>query len=185
MEQEAVKILIESAKNKDQKSQTKLINLYWVDVFYFVMKKVNNQTIADEITINIFSKVLAKIDSYNSNFAFKNWVLTIAQNTIIDYWRKNQKENQDNQNYLKNIDTSFEKSPEDLLISMEEEKKIQQIMTSMDTSYQEILKLRFLEEMSIKEISEKLNLSLSNTKVKIMRAKKLFADLLKKNNFHL
>ncbi|AIH03041.1 RNA polymerase, sigma-24 subunit, ECF subfamily protein [Riemerella anatipestifer CH3] len=80
--------LIEKAKNKDQKSQTKLINKFWVSVFSFVMKKVKNEIEADEITVNVFSKVLSKIDLYDPNFQFKTWVLTIAQNTIIDYWRK-------------------------------------------------------------------------------------------------
>ena len=80
--------LIKSAKEKDQKSQTRLTNLFWVDVFSFVMKKVRDENIADEITIGVFSKVLNKLDLYDPEFEFKTWLLMIAQNTIIDYWRK-------------------------------------------------------------------------------------------------
>lgn len=77
--------LIKLAKEKDQKSQTRLTNLFWVDVFSFVMKKVRDENIADEITIGVFSKVLNKLDLYDPEFEFKTWLLMIAQNTIIDY----------------------------------------------------------------------------------------------------
>ena len=70
--------LISLAKNKNQKAQTQLINLFWVDVFSFVMKKVQNENVADEITVSVFSKVLAKLDLYDPNFQFKTWILTIA-----------------------------------------------------------------------------------------------------------
>ena len=77
--------LISLAKNKNQKAQTQLINLFWVDVFSFVMKKVQNENVADEITVSVFSKVLAKLDLYDPNFQFKTWILTISQNSVIDY----------------------------------------------------------------------------------------------------
>ena len=85
MEKTELSNLIALAKNKNQKSQTQLINLFWVDVFSFVMKKVQNENLADEITVSVFSKVLAKLDLYDPNFQFKTWILTIAQNTIINY----------------------------------------------------------------------------------------------------
>ena len=87
--------LISLAANKNQKAQTQLINLFWVDVFSFVMKKVQDEHVADEITVSVFSKVLSKLDLYDPNFQFKTWILTIAQNTIIDYWRKKSRENED------------------------------------------------------------------------------------------
>ena len=45
--------------------------------------------------------------------------------------------------------------------------------------YQKIIQLRFFEEKSIKEISEELNITVANTKVCIMRAKKILVELLK------
>ena len=60
---------------------------------------------------------------------------------------------------------------------------IQDIVSTMDSNYAEIIRLRFFEEMSIKEIAEVLNISIANTKVRIMRAKKVLAQLLKENDF--
>lgn len=181
MAKEDLSILIEKAKHKDQKSQTKLINLYWVSVFSFVMKKVRNETEADELTVRVFSKVLSKLDLYDPNFQFKTWVLTIAQNTIIDYWRKKNRTNETTTEHIEDFKNEWAKSPEELLISDEEEQSIIKIIDSLDANYQEIIRLRFFEEKSIKEVAETLGLSISNTKVRIMRAKKLLAQLLSKN----
>lgn len=183
MENSELLSLIALAKNKNQKSQTKLINLFWVDVFSFVMKKVQDDHVADEITVSVFSKVLAKLDLYDPNFQFKTWVLTIAQNTIIDYWRKKNRQNEDSTDNFDGYKNQFARSPEELLISEEDQKQIISVIESLDSNYQDIIKLRFFEEKSIKEIAEELNLSVANTKVRIMRAKKVLAESLKNKEF--
>lgn len=177
--------LIENARKKDQKAQTKLINVFWIDVFSFVMKKIANENDADEITVNVFSKVLNKLDLYDPNFQFKTWILTIAQNTVIDYWRKKSRDVEDETEDFEDVRNQFAKSPEELLISEEEQKKIQKIVESMDVHYQKIIQLRFFEEKSMKEIAEELGLSMANTKVRIMRAKKVLGQLLKENDFEM
>ena len=54
---------------------------------------------------------------------------------------------------------------------------------SLDFNYQESIRLRFFEEKSIKEIADELGLTIANTKVRIMRAKKVLSELLKNNEF--
>lgn len=183
MNQTELLSLISLAKSKNQKSQTKLINLFWVDVFSFVMKKVQDENVADEITVSVFSKVLAKLDLYDPNFQFKTWMLTIAQNSVIDYWRKKNRENEDSTDNFEGFKNQFARSPEELLISEEEQKQILSIIESLDSNYQDIIRLRFFEEKSIKEIAEELGLTVANTKVRIMRAKKVLSELLKNKEF--
>lgn len=175
--------LISAARQKDQKAQTRLINQYWVDVFSFVLKKVNDENDADELTVSVFSKVLNKLDLYDPNFQFKTWVLTIAQNTIIDFWRRKNRDSEDATEDLHHLKNDFAKSPEELLISEEEQGKIREVIESLDSNYQDIIRLRFFEEKSIKEIAEELGISVANTKVRIMRAKKVLAELLKSGRF--
>ncbi|WP_100075107.1 RNA polymerase sigma factor [Chryseobacterium camelliae] len=183
MNDEQLFLLIRRAKEKDQKAQTKLINIFWVDVFSFVMKKVRDENDADEITVNVFSKVLSKLDMFDPHFQFKTWILTIAQNTVIDFWRKKSRENQDPTENLEEVKNQYAKSPEELMISNEEQKKIIKTIESLDANYQDIIKLRFFEEKSIKEIADELGISVANTKVRVMRAKKVLAELLKNNEF--
>lgn len=183
MKDEQLFLLIGKAKAKDQKAQTRLINIFWVDVFSFVMKKVHDENDADEITVNVFSKVLSKLEMYDPHFQFKTWILTIAQNTIIDFWRRRSRENQDPTENLENVRNQYAKSPEELMISDEEQRKIIKTIESLDANYQDIIKLRFFEEKSIKEIADELGISVANTKVRVMRAKKVLAELLKDNEF--
>jgi len=183
MKEDQLLALIIKARDKNQKAQTQLINLFWVDVFSFVMKKVHDENDADEITVNVFSKVLSKLDMFDPHFQFKTWILTIAQNTIIDFWRKKSRENQDPTENLDEVKNQYAKSPEELMISEEEQKKIIKTIESLDVNYQEIIRLRFFEEKSIKEIAEELGISVANTKVRVMRAKKVLAELLKNNEF--
>lgn len=183
MPKQDLHIIINEAKQKNQKAQAKLINYFWVDVFSFVIKKVQDQNLADEITVTVFAKVLSKLDLYDRDFQFKTWILTIAQNTVIDFWRKHKKEIDNASSEFVNEKNQFAKSPEELLISEEDQQKLQQIIASMDTKYQDIIRLRFYEEKSIKEISEELKISVANAKVRIMRAKKILAQLLKENDF--
>ncbi len=175
--------LIVSAKNKDQKAQTRLINLFWVDVFSFIMKKVQDEYVADELTVSVFSKILGKLDLYDPNFQFKTWMLTIAQNSIIDYWRRRARENEDSTANFDHFKNHLALSPEELLISEEDQRQILNIIETLDAKYQEIIHLRFFEEKSIKEVAEELDITVANAKVRIMRAKKLLAGLLKDNSF--
>lgn len=181
MKKEELQEILFLVKKGNQKAQTKLINHFWEDVFSFVMKKVQNYTIADEITVAVFAKVLAKINLYDESFQFRTWVLTIAQNSIIDYWRKRAKDDILSDNNIGEIKAELVSSPEELLISKQEEQYIVNAIASMDYGYRKIIELRFFEEKSIKEIAEELNISIANTKVRIMRAKKILAELLKKN----
>ena len=171
---------IAQIQNGSQKAQTKLINYFWDDVFGFVLKKVQDRTIADELTVAVFAKILTKLNLYDENFQFKTWILTIAQNSVIDYWRKKSREEVFTDDF-KDVKNEFEKSPEELLISKQQQQHIISTIASMDAQYRKIIELRFFEEKSIKEIAETLNISVANTKVRIMRAKKILAELLKNN----
>ena len=169
---------ITQIQNGSQKAQTKLINYFWDDVFGFILKKVQDRTIADELTVAVFAKILTKLNLYDENFQFKTWILTIAQNSVIDYWRKKSREEVFTDDF-KDVKNEFEKSPEELLISKQQQQHIVSTIASMDAQYRKIIELRFFEEKSIKEIAETLNISVANTKVRIMGAKKILAELLK------
>lgn len=166
-------------KAGNQKAQTQLIHYYWEDVFAFVLKKVGDNLVADEITVAVFAKILAKLHLYDEQFQFKTWMLTIAQNSVIDYWRKKAREEMIFEENIEETKGGFASSPEELLISKQQQQHITETINTMDMQYRRIVELRFFEEKSIKEIAEELNISVANTKVRIMRAKKILAELLK------
>ena len=59
---------IEKAKNGDQSAFTFLLDFYWNEVYGYILKRTENETNAEDITIETFSKAFDKIALYNPEF---------------------------------------------------------------------------------------------------------------------
>lgn len=166
--------IITKALQAEPKAQSKLIERFWQDIFIYIHRKINNQTIAKELTNQTFNKALTKLHLFDASMDFKTWLFSIAQNTCIDYWRKYA--NSQNISYIDAIDTELSPSPEEMYISNQSLEKILKLIQSLDEKYRRVIELKFMEDNSIKEIAEKLDLSESNVKIRILRAKKILSD---------
>lgn len=176
---------IEKAKKGDQAAFTFLLDYYWNDVYAFMLKRTENETNAEDITIETFSKAFDKIATYNSEFQFNTWLISIAKNVHIDLLRKNKSslfieitDEEDQQAY--NIaDTT--PSAEDKLITEQNLSQLLQFIKQLKPHYQEVIQLRYFQEMSYQEIANKIEEPLSNVKIKLLRAKKLLAEIIQDN----
>jgi len=72
-------------------------------------------------------------------------------------------------------------SAEDDLITEQNLSQLLQYIKQLKPHYQEIIQLRYFQEMSYQEISEQLNEPLSNIKIKLLRAKKLLSEIIEHN----
>ncbi len=175
---------IEKAKKGDQVAFTYLLDHYWNEVYGFMLKRTENETDAEDIAIETFSKAFDKISTYNPEYQFNTWLIAIAKNVHIDMLRKRKSslfveitDEEDQQAY--NIaDTS--PSAEDELITEQNLSRLLQYIKELKPHYQEIIQLRYFQELSYQEISEQLNEPLSNVKIKLLRAKKLLAEIIQK-----
>jgi RNA polymerase sigma-70 factor (ECF subfamily) len=173
---------IEKAKQGDQVAFTFLLDYYWNEVYGFMLKRTENETNAEDITIETFSKAFDKIATYNSEFQFNTWLIAIAKNVHIDLLRKKKSslfveitEEEDQQAY--NIaDTT--PSAEDELITEQNLSQLLQFIKELKPHYQEVIQLRYFQEMSYQEIANKIDEPLSNVKIKLLRAKKLLAEII-------
>ena len=178
-----IKAQIEKAKKGDQTAFTFLLNLYWNEVYGFMLKRTENETNAEDITIETFSKAFDKIASYNPEFQFNTWLISIAKNVHIDLLRKNKAslfveitEKEDQKAY--NIaDTT--PSAEDVLITEQNLSQLLRYIKELKPHYQEVIQLRYFQEMSYQEIANAIDEPLSNVKVKLLRAKKLLAEIIR------
>ncbi len=176
---------IENAKKGDQAAFTFLLNFYWNDVYGFMLKRTENETNAEDITIETFSKAFDKIASYNPEFQFNTWLIAIAKNVHVDLLRKNKSSlfveisNDDNQQAYTIADTT--PSAEDELIIEQNLSRLLQFIKTLKPHYQEVIQLRYFQEMSYQEIALKINEPLSNVKIKLLRAKKLLAEIIQEN----
>ena len=148
---------IEKAKLGDQVAFTFLLDFYWNDVYGFMLKRTENETDAEDITIETFSKAFDKLASYNSEFQFNTWLIAIAKNVHIDILRKKK--------------ASF-------FIEISDNDDYRAYIKELKPHYQEVIQLRYFQELSYQEIANQLNEPLSNVKVKILRSKKLLAEII-------
>lgn len=178
-----IKLQIEKAKLGDQVAFTSLLDYYWNEVYGFMLKRTENETDAEDITIETFAKAFDKIATYNPEFQFNTWLISIAKNVHIDMLRKKKStlfiditDEEDNQAY--NVADSSP-SAEDQLITQQNLSQLLRFIKELKPHYQEVIQLRYFQELSYQEISDQLEEPLSNVKVKLLRAKKLLAEIIK------
>lgn len=175
--------LILEAQEGKQMAFTQLLDIYWNEVYGFMLKKTENESDAEDITIDAFSKAFSKIDQYNPEYQFNTWLISIAKNAHIDLVRKRKHTrpmqfNDDGQAAYLIIDES--PTAEDNLINEQNLSILLRFIKELKPAYQEVIQLRYFQEMSYQEISNQLDEPLSNVKIKLLRAKKLLADIILK-----
>ena len=173
---------IEKAKKGDQVAFTYLLDHYWNEVYGFMLKRTENETDAEDIAIETFSKAFDKIATYNPEFQFNTWLIAIAKNVHIDMLRKKKSNvfveitDEEDQQAYNVADTS--PSIEDAIITEQNLSRLLQFIKELKPHYQEVIQLRYFQEMSYQEIAEQLGEPLSNVKIKLLRAKKLLAEII-------
>lgn len=177
-----IKEYIEKAKKGDQVAFTYLLDHYWNEVYGFMLKRTENETDTEDIAIETFSKAFDKIATYNPEFQFNTWLIAIAKNVHIDMLRKKKStifvEITDEEDQLAYTIADTTPSIEDALIIEQNLSRLLQFIKELKPHYQEVIQLRYFQEMSYQEISEQLDEPLSNVKIKLLRAKKLLAEII-------
>ncbi len=154
-----------------------LLNSNWEYVFNYLLKKTSNEYISEEITIQSFSKAFEKIHLFNPKYNFKTWIISIAKNSYSDYLRKKKLLFKDlNNQKIENFVSEF--NPEQSMINMEDYDNLNLKIDELKPIYRDMIKYRYIEDLSILEISKKLNQPVNTIKIKIFRAKKLLSEKL-------
>lgn len=180
-----VKDAIRQAKENDQLAFNFLLDKFWNEVYGFQLKRTENENDAEDITIQTFSKAFDKIDTFKERYKFSTWLITISKNIHIDLLRKRKTmitertSEEDEGRVYDIIDES--PTPEDNIIREQNLAKLLKDIKKLKPAYQEVINLRYFQELSYKEISEKLDEPMSNVKVKLLRAKKLLSEIIQKD----
>ncbi len=174
------------AKNNDQAAFKFLLDNFWNEVYGFQIKRVKDEYEAEDIAIETFSKAFDKIATYDPNYEFGTWLIAISKNIQIDKSRK-----KNASLYLNTTEAGQENihkivdhapSPEDKLIKEQNLAELLRYIKELKPHYQEVINLRYFQEMSYNEISETLEEPLNNVKVRLLRARKLLAEIIADNH---
>ena len=160
-------ILLHSYKLGDNSSFKTLFLRHKQRIFNYINSKVLDVDISNDILQETFIKVfkILRKGSYNEQGKFLPWVLRISHNLIMDHFRKVKRSKmifeKDLFNTLSDLKTN-ENSFKEKVISDKTLSKILFLMINkLPASQKEIVKLRFFENLSFKEIAEMNNISIN------------------------
>jgi len=171
---------IHLAKTNNQKAFGYLFETFWDYLYQYLLKKTGNEDQAEDIAVRTFAKAFDRIETFNPKYTFETWLITISNNIQIDQHRKEKTKNKiDASVYDERVVTQVQDlspSPEDRLIITQNLSDLLLKIKTLKTGYKTIIRLRYFEELSYKEISDRLELPINTVKVTLLRAKKVLAQ---------
>ena len=169
--------LIRKFKLGDNKSFDILLNKYQHRVFSYIFKMVKDNELANDIFQDVFIKVITSLkkDNYNHEGKLISWILRIAHNQVIDFYRKDSKMSIIGRSA--NVSPDFnifdlinleDDSIEDLIVSKQILKDVKRLVDHLPKDQKEVVVMRYFKEMSFKDIADITNVSI-NTSLGRMR----------------
>ncbi|MGC6428595.1 MAG: RNA polymerase sigma factor [Flavobacteriales bacterium] len=171
-DQDLVRLFLDGNSN----SLDILLNRHKSKVFSFIMSKVKNKSIAEDIFQDAIIKVITSLQKgkYNEEGKFLPWVMRISHNLVIDHFRKQKRipvvgkskkfEDFDIFDVIDNNELTKEKN----MMVDEQTQMLKKLINSLPDSQREVLIMRHYEDLSFKEIAEKTGVSI-NTALGRMR----------------
>ena len=158
-----------------------LYDKYHHDVYKFLFYMTKNKEHAEDLTQEVYIRILKAYSSFEGKSSEKTWIFSIARNVAIDFFRK-QKTLKDRiferfdwaENQLKDMN----KLPEDLILQSEELNKLYSFLNLLTVDQRSVVLLRYSHDLSISETAATLNWSESKVKTTQHRAIKKLKDLL-------
>ena len=173
--------LIHRAKAQDQNAYNLLFDGYWNSLYSFLYKRTSNPNLAEEIAIESFAKAFDQLDRFDEKLSFNSWLITIAKNHHTDRYRKSKHQMQSSKEVEEDKTIEFSRtapSPEELMIASQNLDRVLGHIKSMKKEFRDLLKMRYFDDLSLKEIEDKLDEPATTIRVKLFRAKKMLANLL-------
>jgi RNA polymerase sigma-70 factor (ECF subfamily) len=177
--------LVNDYINGCEKSLEILVNKHKYRLYNFIYSKVLNKDNAEDLFQETFIKVIKTLKRgvYNEEGKFLPWVMRIAHNLVIDFFRKNKRfptfdnnESYDIFQLIKDENPSIEKH----LIDKQILNDLQKIVVKLPEDQREVLNMRLYKEMSFKEISEitgvSINTALGRMRYAIINLRKLIVE---------
>ncbi|NRD19575.1 sigma-70 family RNA polymerase sigma factor [Winogradskyella eckloniae] len=140
---------------------------YAEDVQHFILSKVKNTSITEDILQDTFIKVHTKLHTLKDETKLKPWVFSIARYTILDYFRTSKQE-------LPVEDLELEAEPEPEAHS--EQDCLRGIIKSLPKKYRDPLFLSDIKGLKQQEVANQLHLPLPTVKSQIQRARQQIAE---------
>ncbi|MCM3675938.1 RNA polymerase sigma factor SigW [Peribacillus simplex] len=165
-----------------------IVEIYKDKVFQICFRMLGNRQEAEDLAQEAFVRAYVNIRSFNIQMKFSTWLYRIATNLCIDRLRKKKPDyyldaevaGTEGLNMYSQIASDIAK-PEEEVESLELQETIQVEIMKLPEKYRSVIVLKYIEELSLKEISEILDLPVGTVKTRIHRGR----EALRKQLRHL
>lgn len=164
--------LILQYQNGNEKALSILINRHKKDLFTFIFYKLMDEDLANDIFQDTFIKIIVTLKEgrYKEENKFILWAKRIAHNLIIDHFRLQSKNIKISETSFENEEFSIfdiikepENNIEDRLIANQINEDLLKMLVLLPENQQEVIKLRFFDGLSFKEIADHTETSINTT----------------------
>lgn len=165
-------LLIAKYQQGDEGALSELIRRNKKELYSFIFYKIMDEELANDLFQDTFVKIIISLKEgrYNDDGKFILWAKRIAHNLIIDHFRLKNK-------YVKISETTYENDEfsifdllreteeniEDRLVTNQIYEDLMKITLFLPENQQEVIRLRFFDGLSFKEIAEQTNTSINTT----------------------
>ncbi|GIP30541.1 ECF RNA polymerase sigma factor SigW [Paenibacillus sp. J23TS9] len=170
--------LTKLALKGDQRAFAEIVELYKDKIYHLAYRMLGNRHEAEDIVQETFLRVYKNLDRYDPNQKFSTWIYRIATNLCIDRLRKkkptysldaemNDQEGMDGYSMI----PSDNRTPESETLLSETQEIIYQAIGSLPAKYKSVMILRYLQDLSLQEISDVLGMPVTTIKTRVHRGR--------------
>lgn len=160
-----------------QKDFDEIYRLYAADVYRFILRLCQNETLAADILQDTMLKAFTDIDKYRGECAVKTWLCAIARNAYRDHLKKAENKNLQ-------LDESWDIPDESSMTDKLEDKaqvlQLHRLLHGLEEPFKEVFSLRVFAELNFREIGGVFGQSENWARVTFFRAKKKLIELFEK-----
>lgn len=173
--------LAENAKTGDPEAIEMLVTHFHKDIFKMVFYRTGSKMDAEDITQDIFVKLVNNIHSIRDTSLFKAWLYRIAVNKVTDHYRKKavlslfvSKPETEDAPWTASEEKISSETPSDALMKKEFYTSLFNFTKTLAKREKEVFLLRFIDQLGIKEIAQTINKNESTVKTHLYRSIKKF-----------
>lgn len=162
----------------DQRAFAELVGLYQDKLFHMAYRMLYNRQEAEDVVQETFLRVYKNLERYDESLKFSTWIYRIATNLCIDRLRKRKPsysldaESTDHEGLDGySMIPSDDRTPESELLLSETQRIIHDSIDSLPPKYKTIMMLRYIQEMSLQEIGDVLDMPVTTIKTRVHRGR--------------
>lgn len=172
METHTDSLLISRYQKGDENALSILISRHQKELFSFIFYKLMDEELANDVFQDTFMKIIVSLKEgrYNDDGKFILWAKRISHNLIIDHYRLKSKHIKVSETTYENEEFSIfdllketEENIEERLITNQIYDDLMKMLVFLPENQQEVIKLRFFDGLSFKEIADQTNTSINTT----------------------